>query len=186
MSRELYDLVTGLAADSPWLVQALFEVGTNGAVLALMALACLLCRRARADRHVLASVLLTAVATAIAYLLSELLKLLVAQDRPCRGSTVALEACPPVGDWSFPSNHTVIATAITTGLLTLWRRHPGTAALAVLLAAFAGFSRVFVGVHYPHDVLAGIALGAVVALAVVLPFRALAAERVPSFSRSRT
>ncbi|QFU86603.1 phosphatase PAP2 family protein [Amycolatopsis sp. YIM 10] len=184
MSRELYDLVTGLAADSPWLVQALFEVGTNGAILALMALAAVLLWRARTDRLVVASVLLTAVATAVAYLLSELLKVLVAQDRPCRDSTVALETCPPVGDWSFPSNHTVIATTIAVGLLTLSRRHPGTAALALLLGAFAGFSRVFVGVHYPHDVLAGIALGTVVALAVVLPFRVLAAERVTRYSRS--
>ena len=180
MSQELYDLITGVAADSPWLVQALFEVGTNGAILALMALSALLLWRARNDRLVLVSILLTAVATVLAYLLSELLKVLVAQDRPCRGPAVALEQCPPVGDWSFPSNHTVIATTIAVGLLTLWRRHPGTAGLALLLGAFAGFSRVFVGVHYPHDVLAGIGLGTAVALAVVLPLR----ERVPSCSRS--
>ncbi|UJW35468.1 phosphatase PAP2 family protein [Saccharothrix sp. AJ9571] len=183
-SDALYDLITGVAADTPWLVQELFEFGTNGAILALLGLAALLLWRARADAHVVVTVLLTAVATVTAYLLSELLKVFVAQDRPCRGSVVSLETCPPVGDFSFPSNHTVIATVIAVGLLTLWRRHPATAALALLLGAFAGFSRVFVGVHYPHDVLAGIVLGTVVALAVVVPFRALATERLTAARRS--
>ncbi|MFI6028747.1 phosphatase PAP2 family protein [Amycolatopsis magusensis] len=184
-SDALYDLITGVAADTPWLFQVLFELGTNGAILALMGLSALLLWRARADARVVVTVLLTAVATVTAYLLSELLKVFVAQDRPCRGSAVSLETCPPVGDFSFPSNHTVIATAMAVGLLTLWRRHPATAALALLLGAFAGFSRVFVGVHYPHDVLAGIALGTAAALAVVVPFRALAAERLTAVCQSR-
>ncbi|MFD3498909.1 phosphatase PAP2 family protein [Streptomyces sp. NPDC058676] len=76
----------------------------------------------------------------------------------------SLAACPPPGDWSFPSNHATIAgaAAVTLALVrrtALWL----TAPLALLMAS----SRVFVGVHYPHDVAAGLALGAAVAFAVV-------------------
>ena len=73
-----------------------------------------------------------------------------------------LVACPPHGDWSFPSNHATIAGAAAVALALAWRGTPWlTAPLALLMA----FSRVFVGVHYPHDVRsAGLALGALVAL----------------------
>ncbi|MGO4456517.1 phosphatase PAP2 family protein [Streptomyces sp. M-16] len=91
-----------------------------------------------------------------------LLKLVVREDRPCQSLHVAvLEACPAPGDWSFPSNHAAIASAAAVALLFVSRRL-GLVALgaAVLMAA----SRVWVGVHYPHDVLAGFALGALVAV----------------------
>jgi membrane-associated phospholipid phosphatase len=70
-------------------------------------------------------------------------------------------------DFGFPSDHSTAAGAITVGLLLagarIGDRRIGrvTAVLAVLLA----FSRVYVGVHYPGDVLAGLVLGGVVAAA---------------------
>jgi undecaprenyl-diphosphatase len=63
---------------------------------------------------------------------------------------------------SFPSNHAVnacvLATLTSLYLPRLWL--PATA-----LAILVGYSRVYVGVHYPLDVLAGSVLGIVVALA---------------------
>jgi len=63
---------------------------------------------------------------------------------------------------SFPSNHavnaSVLATLTTLYIPRLWL--PATA-----LAILVGYSRVYVGVHYPLDVLAGSVLGIVVALA---------------------
>jgi undecaprenyl-diphosphatase len=62
---------------------------------------------------------------------------------------------------SFPSNHavnaSVLATLTTLYIPRLWL--PATA-----LAILVGYSRVYVGVHYPLDVLAGSVLGIVVAL----------------------
>jgi undecaprenyl-diphosphatase len=103
----------------------------------------------------------------VAYVCSEVLKSAVAEERPCRavaGAAASLAACPPHGDWSFPSNHATIAGAAAVSLAVvrralLWL----TAPLALLMA----FSRVFVGVHYPHDVIAGLALGTLVALVAV-------------------
>jgi membrane-associated phospholipid phosphatase len=42
------------------------------------------------------------------------------------------------------------------------------------VALFAAASRVVVGVHYPHDVIAGLVLGAMVALILPVPARLLA------------
>lgn len=62
---------------------------------------------------------------------------------------------------SFPSSHATASFALAFGLL-LHNRKWG-AALCVL-AAWVSLSRVFVGVHYPTDLLAGIVVAAVAAL----------------------
>jgi undecaprenyl-diphosphatase len=72
------------------------------------------------------------------------------------------------GGWSFPSGHATTAFAGAVALSYLWRR---AAPLFFLLAAAIAFSRVYVGVHYPGDVLAGAALGSLVGLAWVAAFR---------------
>jgi undecaprenyl-diphosphatase len=76
-----------------------------------------------------------------------------------------------VGGRSFPSGHAVTASAIYLTLAILACRHfPKHAArvvlfcLAGLLIASVAFSRVYVGVHYPSDVLSGAFLGAAWAL----------------------
>ncbi|ONI85840.1 hypothetical protein ALI144C_12035 [Actinosynnema sp. ALI-1.44] len=94
---------------------------------------------------------------AFAYLVSEVLKVLVKEERPCRG----LAACPEVGDWSFPSNHATIAGAAAVGLILV---HRVLGVVAVVLAVLVAVARVVEGVHYPHDVLVGLLLGAGVAL----------------------
>jgi len=63
---------------------------------------------------------------------------------------------------SFPSNHAVNASVLAT-LTTLYM--PRLWLPATALAILVGYSRVYVGVHYPLDVLAGSVLGIVVALA---------------------
>jgi len=64
-------------------------------------------------------------------------------------------------DFGFPSDHATGAGAIAAGLLFLsWRLGLVTTVIAFLIA----FSRVYVGVHFPQDVLAGLALGAAVAV----------------------
>jgi undecaprenyl-diphosphatase len=65
-------------------------------------------------------------------------------------------------DWSaFPSDHVVMFSALAVGLWYVSRRM----GLALLLFAvfIVGFPRVYYGMHYPTDVLAGAALGAVFA-----------------------
>jgi len=107
------------------------------------------------------------VGVVIAYLLSEGIKILVSEPRPCASSmlTTAL-TCPDPGDWSWPSNHSVLAAAFATACVLALSR---TKWIVVPVAIVIASSRVAAGVHYVHDVLSGLALGVVtVCLVVVL------------------
>ena len=64
-------------------------------------------------------------------------------------------------DFSFPSDHSVMAGAVAAGLWLVDRRLAIVATVAAVLMAFA---RVYIAAHYPHDVLAGLAVGAAVVL----------------------
>ena len=63
-------------------------------------------------------------------------------------------------DFSFPSDHATVAGAVAVGLILVNRWLGIAASVAALLM---GFTRVYVGAHYPGDVLAGLVLGGVVA-----------------------
>jgi undecaprenyl-diphosphatase len=69
-------------------------------------------------------------------------------------------------DPSFPSDHATGAFALAFGIW-LYDRTIGTVLLA--LAAILAFSRVYVGTHYPGDVVAGALIGIAVAAALYLP-----------------
>jgi membrane-associated phospholipid phosphatase len=92
------------------------------------------------------------------------LKLLYGRGRP----TGFFADYPTPSSYSFPSGHMLFATTFFGGLaVLLWPRlrHPAARVL-VCLAALAlvlliGFSRIYLGVHYPSDVLGGFAAGAV-------------------------
>lgn len=163
-STDLYRDLTTLAHDAPNWLRTLADIGTEGGLLLLMAVAVLGWWRARSGtaRRVALAVLVP-IGTAAAYLLSELLKAVVDEERPCRavvGAAASIVPCPPEGDWSFPSNHSTIAAALAVGITVAWR---AAAWVALPVALLTGFSRVFVGVHYPHDVVAGLTLGTAVA-----------------------
>ena len=64
---------------------------------------------------------------------------------------------------SFPSRHTTIAFALAT---MVFLGHKKFGAALLILAALVGLSRVFVGVHYPVDIIAGMLIGAGVAYLV--------------------
>ncbi|MFF7854241.1 phosphatase PAP2 family protein [Streptomyces sp. NPDC007904] len=164
----LYRDITGFAHDTPPWVQHTAEIGTEAGLLVFVALFVAGWWRARhAGTRAFAIAALAPVATAVAYVCSEMLKSGVTQERPCRavgGAAPSLAACPPHGDWSFPSNHATIAGASALALVLVRR---ALVWLTVPLALLMAFSRVFVGVHYPHDVAAGLLLGAVVAFVAV-------------------
>lgn len=98
----------------------------------------------------------------VAYAVSEVIKLVVREERPCR-TAPSLAECPAPGDWSFPSNHSVVAGA---SAMAIWALHRTLGWVAAVCAVAAAASRVVVGVHYVHDVLAGLLLGALISWAI--------------------
>jgi undecaprenyl-diphosphatase len=110
------------------------------------------------------------------------LKLLFARARP----VAFFEHYPSPSSFSFPSGHALFATAFFGGLAALlWGRLARPAQrLVVCLGAAAlilliGVSRIYLGVHYPSDVLGGLAAGAVWVGAVALGDRLAVRRRRP-------
>jgi len=165
-----YTDVVDLARRSPsWLDDAVSAWSTYGLGLfaVLMVIGWWRSRRVGATASMTA--LAVPFVVVVAYGVNTGLKLPVREDRPCQSLHVTtLEACPTPGDWSFPSNHAAIAAAAAVALLFVSRR---LGAVAVVAACVMAASRVWVGAHYPHDVVAGVAVGAVVALLAMTAMR---------------
>jgi len=91
-----------------------------------------------------------------------IIKNLVARPRPCWvNDTVQLLISVP-GDYSFPSAHTMSSFAAATAIFFMNKSWGIT---ALLLAGAIAFSRMYLYVHYPTDILAGAVLGVFVAYA---------------------
>lgn len=88
--------------------------------------------------------------------LNQLLKIIIVRPRP------TLNRLIEVGGYSFPSGHSMAAFSLYgTVTYLLWKHIPNRAGRIVLLTLIGcfivliGLSRVYLGVHYPTDVLAG-------------------------------
>ena len=95
------------------------------------------------------------------------LKRLLSRERPYK----ILEHLHTFGielrDYSFPSGHTTASFSLAT---TLAVNLPKLAILVLLLALLIGMSRIYLGVHYPTDVVAGIILGVFASLTIHIYF----------------
>lgn len=91
------------------------------------------------------------------------LKDLFARPRPYTQTTELVTLIERLSSYSFPSGHTSVSFS---GALVLYRMMPKKIGIpAVILAALIGFSRLYVGVHYPTDVLGGIVVGIIASTA---------------------
>jgi membrane-associated phospholipid phosphatase len=167
-SASAYRSLAGRGARAPQWLRPVIEHGADAGLLVLGfgLLVLWWYGRRRVATGVVAGAVLTGVATAAAYLGNEAVKLIVDEERPCRAIGVrAVARCPAPGDWSFPSNHAVLAGALAVGILLI---RPRAGLVVVPVAAAVAFLRVLAGVHYPHDVIAGLTLGGSVAAVAVL------------------
>jgi len=144
-----------------WLLRVATDLTALGGVtvLTLLVAACAVFLRLEGRRVASWLVLLTSIG---ATLLGTVLKALVDRPRPD-----VVEHLVSVTSASFPSGHALASATIylTLGaLLSRTSSHPATShiimGIAITLTLLIGLSRIYLGVHYPSDVLAGWCIGA--------------------------
>lgn len=172
----LYD-INGLAKDAPpWLDRTMEVVGEYGIMLAMVLLV-LWCwwsvrRRGTTEDSVaaVAGLVWAPLGAAIALLVNIPIRGFVERPRPFLDHHGLEVLVAGKTDYSFVSDHATMAMAIGAGLFVAHRKF-GFAAIGLALAE--GFCRVYMGVHYPTDVVGGFALGTAVALLLAPPALAL-------------
>lgn len=92
----------------------------------------------------------------------EVLKYLIYKPRPFEALLNIVTRVPKEYDSAFPSGHAIIVTIGAT--FALLKFHKKSIALALTLeASIVAYSRVYVGMHYPIDVMEGVLMGAAIA-----------------------
>lgn len=141
-----------------WLMPKITALGNTGIfwVLLGIVLVCMV-RTRRMGLSMLVSIVIGVVIGNL------VLKNLIARERPCWIDSQLLLLIENPKDYSFPSGHTLVSFEGAVSIL-LKNKKWGIAALA--LAILIAFSRLYLFVHFPTDVLAGAALGTVIAVLV--------------------
>lgn len=162
----LYD-INGLAKDAPhWFDRVMEYVGEYGILLGmvLIILWCWWAGRRRGGEDAASSVaalVWAPLAAALAVLVNVPIRGFVERPRPFRTHEGLEVLVSGKTDYSFVSDHATITMAMAAGLFVVNRKF---GIFGIALALLEGFCRVYMGVHYPTDVIGGFALGTAVAL----------------------
>jgi undecaprenyl-diphosphatase len=145
-----------------------------------------LCKNLDWKAVVVATVAFVLVIVAADQLVSSVLRPLLERPRPSREPGV-MEFAHLIdgrrgGAFGFPSAHAA-NTAALTAFITLFFKHRWLSAFFIAWTLVTCYTRVYVGVHYPGDVLAGIVVGAAVGVAVYALYRLVAPHRPARMSR---
>lgn len=134
------------------IMKAITMLGDKGLIWILITLALLIARRTRKLG------MMCAVSMVFGLVVTNLLiKNWAARIRPYEVVQGLKCIVPLADDWSFPSGHTTNSLACAW---VLFRKTPKKCGVpALILAILIAFSRLYVGIHYPTDVLAGLVIG---------------------------
>lgn len=160
------------------IMPAVSTLGNAGIIWILLTIVLLVYKKTRRTGAILAAALLVDV-----FLCNGLIKPLVARTRPfVLNPSIKLLVTMPK-DYSFPSGHTAASFASVTALFLareklLWKP-------ALILACLIAFSRLYLYVHFPTDVLAGIILGILAGVAGYLIVKGLE-NRIQNHKKERT
>jgi membrane-associated phospholipid phosphatase len=183
MNQWLFDRVNGVARATPWLHPVVSGYAAYGVVVfGVLLLAGWWNARRTGSSPRMAAALCAGAATLVAVAVNQPIVNTVRAARPYTTHSHILVLAHRSADFSFPSDHAVMAGAAAAGLLLVSRRLGVLAVVAALLMAFA---RVYIAAHYPVDVAAGLVLGAALALACYALGRRLVTRGVVAVSHTR-
>ncbi len=174
--------VNHFSGGTQWLHAPARLYADYGVVLfaALLLLSWWLARR-DGDLRRVALALWAPVAALVALGVNQVLAGDVAEPRPYAVLPHVLVLVPRSTDYSFPSDHAVMAGAVAVGVLLAHRR---LGVLTAMLAVLMACTRVYVGAHFPLDVAAGLLVGAALAAASYLLAMPLLGRAVPALART--
>ncbi len=114
---------------------------------------------------------------ALCFIITNLgLKNIVARPRPYTQIPELILLTHPESSFSFPSGHTANSFAVALIYFRMLPKKYGIA--AIILAALIGFSRLYIGVHYPSDVIGGFLVALFASTVVYTIYQALKKKSV--------
>ncbi len=162
-------------------VKAIGYLGTGGAVWIFLILILLVNKRTRK-----AAVAAT-VSLIISMIICYVIKFSVARIRPYEMFDDIICLVKPQWDYTFPSGHTCSSFSVSVALhrQAKSRLSKFGSLLTVILACLIGFSRIYVGVHFTTDVLAGAMIGLLTAIIVTKVVNRLSFHKSHKVSKRR-
>jgi membrane-associated phospholipid phosphatase len=181
MDRNIFRWFNRLADHTGWAHAFFTAYAKFGIVLfAVLLVAAYLDGRQHSDARAVAGSVWAAAAALLALGIGQLIGGAIDRARPYEVISGVHVLIARTTDFSFPSDHATAVGAVAAGL---WITNHRWGVIASALAVLMAFTRVYVGTHYVSDVIAGLALGAAVAIAgqgVVVPFLSRVALRTSS------
>lgn len=107
------------------------------------------------------------IALILAGIIAGCLKLTFHSPRPFTILENARQLVIPTESNSFPSGHSASSMSVITVLVSEFRTHKLAVCLLIAFAVLVGFSRIYVGVHYPLDVIVGATVGLISGVVVL-------------------
>lgn len=155
MNTSLLMTINGWAGQHSWLDKLMVFIASD--LIYLVFLATAICMGYLLYKRQFATVAWFVGSLALSYVLLKLAGHMYVDHRPFVDHKLT-QLLPHAAGSSFPSDHTTVTTAIGMSLLLL-TRFKKTGAAIVVAAVIIGFSRIFVGVHYPVDIAGGLVVG---------------------------
>lgn len=159
LNDRLFSAVNHFAMQTPWLHGVVTAFAKYGVVLFALALLTGVLYARHDSARTLAAAGWAGIGTLVAVAVNQPIGNAIHEQRPYVAHPHALLLVSHSTDFSFPSDHAVMAGAVAAGLFVVSRKLGIVAAVAAVMMAAA---RVYVGAHYPGDVIAGLVVGAVV------------------------
>ena len=180
--KPMFLSVNALARHTPWLHAVMLDYATYGVVLfaGLLLVGWWVARSRREETT--AAALWAPVGVLLAVAFNQLLVHTFREPRPYAVLSRVLILVHRSSDYAFPSDHAVMAGAVAVGLLLVDRRLGLVAAGMAFLLAFA---RVYVGAHWPGDVVVGLGVGGGLALVGFFMLRRPGVVLVRALARTR-